>query len=240
MQENDSLGIRITEVRAAEALRQQLLQEIEAIPEMRHLIGEMVKDRAERARMTESFNLLSDHDTQKLFTDYIEDILEVSTYRFFARLYNGTMTVLKKTLSDRLDLIEEKMDNLKQSLMIASLHPYTWINYEVEKVAREFLATQPGMSAPLDTICKYLVGYAGVPMPYSSQVDQYRYVMGILRHMNDVREIGEFLFKLIDTEVKEAPDHVVSQGVETGLAALRASIRKLASSSKNGGTPGIC
>lgn len=190
---------------------------------MQHAIAEQ----AERARIAESLGSLPHVDAQKLFSDYIEERFDVHLHTFFGRLYDGVMNLLRSSIAARMDLLEESMADLKRSVLMASLHPYSWVESEVVRATCEYLTMQPGYRAGLHHIYRRLAFEDRLPLPGATMVDKYHYILRVLRSTERIREIEGFLFELLDYRVIEERESLASADGHREAAALAALVNEL-------------
>lgn len=227
MDETGRTGKVFIEQELATALRQGSLENLEKIPEMRNLISRLIERRAEEARLSETLNHLPLSDIQKLFEDYIEDKFDAHLYNFFDRLYKGFIGIARSTISARLDLMEESVADLKRSVLMASLQPYSFVKAEIVKAIHEFIAIQPGQKDTLASICKFLMYEAILPIPGVDLMDKQKFVLDILRHDSSIREFEGFLYELVDHEVREASDGIATSREHRSLLAEITSVRQM-------------
>lgn len=202
-------------------------EDIEKIPEMRDLIRAAVAERAERSRIADTLDTLPHADTYKIFSDYIEERFDVHLHTFFSRLYDGVLNMLRRSLSARLEVLEETMLDLKRSTLMASLHPHAWVEGEIVKACSDFLAMQAGFKSGLHPIYRHIAYDARLPMPGVALVDKYHYLLRLLRGSERFREIDGFLFELVDYDVIEEREAAAVADGHRDATALMALINDM-------------
>lgn len=209
-----------------DAIRRHVLNDLEKIPEMRSLMEQLIRERVERSRIKESIGALDYSDIQKLFEDYMSETLETELAKFFDRLYNGILSEFRLGVSQRMDALEESIHDLKTSVLMASIHPYSWMEYELAHATKKFLKGQPGGKATLHRLCTHLADEVRLPMPGSDRGEKWHYVLRMLRRMEGVREIEGFLFELEGLEVREESELIAtSKKSRQDRAVRRSSLR---------------
>ena len=197
------MRIAILERELADAIRRMSFEDLEKVPEMRDLMQRLAAERDERVLIAESLDTLPHADVQKLFADYIEEKFDVHLHTFFSRLYDGVVGILRRSISARMEVLEESMLDLKRSVLMASLHPHSWVEGEIVKACEDFILMQPGMRSGLHPIYRHIAFDARLPLPGVTLVDKYHYLLRLLRNTERFREIGGFLFELVDHKVVE-------------------------------------
>lgn len=213
MDENNrakAMRAAVLERELADAIRRLSFEDLEKIPEMRDLMQHIVTENTERARIADTLDTLPHADVQKLFSDYIEEKFDVHLHTFFSRLYDGIIGTFRKTMSARMEVMEEAMADLKRSVLMASLHPHAWVEGEIVKACIDFLMMQPGMKSGLHPLYRYVAYDARLPIPGAALVDKYHYLLRVLRSAERFREIGGFLFELVDFSVVEEREAMAS------------------------------
>ena len=186
-----------------DAIKRHTYKKAEKNSEMRHLVAGLQRDAHDKSRIAESLNVLPLSDIKKLFADYIEEQFDVHLHTFFSRLIKGVMHVMRDTISARIEVMEDTMVDLKQSVLMASLHPYAWVESEVAKNAVEFIGAQPGQKSGLHDIYTYLAQEVGLPLPGAGLVDKQMYILKLLRRIPNLREWDGMLFELVQHDVLE-------------------------------------
>ena len=222
-----SLRAAVLERELADAIRRLSFEDLEKIPEMRDLMQRLIADRFERARLAESLDTLPHADIQKLFSDYIEEKFDVHLHTFFSRLYDGVMSMLRRTLSARLEVLEESMADMKRSVLMSSLHPYSWVEGEIVKACADFLCMQPGMKAGLHPMYRFVAFDARLPLPGATLVDKYQYLLRTVRASDKFREIDGFMFELLDYKIVEERESLASADGHREAAIMASMMAEL-------------
>lgn len=209
-----------------DALRRVDFAALEKIPEMRDLMLHMQTRAIERSRLADSLGVLPVADLRSLFADYVEEAFDTYLHGFFDKLYRGCMDILRVTISARMELLEESMNDMKRSVLMSQLHPHAWIEAELATAVTEYVASQPGQRSPLLGIYTHLSdrSYA---MPGVSLLEKYEYLIRILRRMPNIRELTPWVFEVVMHGVKEESETHATSADYTGTV-LPASIRKMA------------
>jgi hypothetical protein len=222
-----ALRAAVLERELIDALRRKSFEDVESIPEMRALMKYAMEQQHERSLIAESLDCLPHSAVQKLFEDYVEEKFDVHLHSFFGKLYDGIMSVIRKSLSGRMELLEECMEDLKRSTLMAALHPHAWVEGEIVNAICEFLYTQPGYKAGLHNMYRYVAYDARLPMPGASQVEKYHYLLRVLRRTERIRELESFLFELSDFKVIEERESYATSAGHRDAVALQAIMNKI-------------
>lgn len=191
---------------------------------MRALIGYTLEEQAERSRLADTFGALPHAAVRKLFEDYIEEKFDVHLHSFFARLYDGVISMLRSTLSARMDIMEEHMRDLKRSTLMAAIHPYAWVESEIVGAVAEYLRIQPGGTAGLHHIYRHIAFDERLPLPGATLVEKYQYILRLLRGSERFREVGGFMFEMTDHKVVEEKEELASSDSYRDSEALMAML----------------
>ena len=208
----------------ASVLRNGSFTRLEKIPEVRALMAQLLVEKGEKSRLAESLNHLPLSDIQKLFEDYIEARFDAHLYTFFDKLYHGVERTVRKSLHARLKAIEDSITDLKRSVLMCSLQPNAFIKAEMVCAIHAYLSSQPGRRTTLDRISKHLIYDKMFPVPGGDRTEKYKFVLGILRHDDCIREIEGFLYELTRQEDQEECDGLASARERQALSQQISSV----------------
>lgn len=219
----DPLRAALLERELVDAIRRSSFEDLEKIPEMRDLMNRQIVDRAERAIIAESIGTLPHEHVQRLFDDYMEERFDAHMHSFFARLYDGVMNVLRTTVAARMEILEESLADMKRSVLMAAVHPYGWVESMLVQSAVEFIEMQPGAKSSLNDIYRHIAFEAKIPLPGTTLVDKYQYILRVLRNVERLREIDGFMFEVLDFKIVEEHESLaIADGYRE--AAVAASV----------------
>ena len=204
------LGDALLEREFADAVRRLSFEDLEKIPEMRDLMQSLIVERHERARISESLGTLPFSDIQRLFADYVEEKFDLHLHTFFGKLYDGIMTYIRRTMGARIELLEESMRDMKRSVLMASLHPHSWVEGEIVRACSEYLKMSPGMKAGLHQLYRFVAYDEQLPTPGATLTDKYQYLLRVLRSCERFREIDGFMFEYKDQQIVEDNENFAS------------------------------
>lgn len=223
----DALRAALLERELVDAVRRRSFEDIEKIPEMRDLIQRIATDKKERALLAESIGTLPHENIQKMFDEYMEERFDAQMHSFFGKLYEGIMQVFRVTMSARMEVLEEAMADMKRSVLMAAVHPYGWVEGVLVSAVIEFIGMQPGAKATLHSIYRHVAFDARIPLPGTTLVDKYQYILRVLRGVENLREIEGFVFEITDFKVLEEHETLATTDGYREAAAASVIMRKM-------------
>jgi len=227
-----SFDAAVMAVEIADAIRENDYAALERIPELRNLLVLLKSDHADRARLAESLNLLPLQDLRNLFEDYVEEEFDGYLHKFFDRLLSSVMTMLRSTISARMEVMEDMIQDLRRSVLMAAVHPYGWVNQEIADGVVEFLAMQPGQKGTSYAIYRYLAEELKIPLPGVSLQEKMLFVHRIAKSLVRVREWDGLLFELVEHAVVEGQDAYATSDSYRDPAILK-GVRRLSKERAN-------
>ena len=175
--------------------------EIERIPEVRNLIGQLMALNEERMRVASSMNLMPSDKLVSIVRRVVDDAFEVAFGKAIDRLFRAVNETVRKAMDARFDTLASAINDLKRSVLMAHINPYGWMEAEIVSSTETYLVAQPGRCATLSAIYHHLAVDARAVLPGASIVDRQTNLVQILKRADYVEAIEGFLFRLSESYV---------------------------------------